>query len=142
MRVIEKGIFYLSYEVIDFYYRYKEDIVLFVEMGFKVFRFLIVWIRIFLIGMEKELNEVGFKFYENVIDECLKYNIELLIIIFYYEILFVIIEKYNGWVLRDVIDLYMNYCEIIFKRYKGKVKYWLIFNEINLVIMFMGGYLL
>lgn len=44
---------------IDFYYRYKEDIKFFVEMGFKVFRLLIVWLRIFLNGDDKELNEKG-----------------------------------------------------------------------------------
>ncbi|HFL2520313.1 TPA: glycoside hydrolase family 1 protein [Clostridioides difficile] len=140
-RVIEKGTFYPSHEAIDFYHRYKEDIALFAEMGFKVFRFSIAWTRIFPTGMEKEPNEAGLKFYENVIDECLKYNIEPLITISHYEIPFAITEKYNGWISRDVIDLYMNYCETIFKRYKGKVKYWLTFNEINSATMPMGGYL-
>ena len=135
-RVIEKGTFYPSHEAIDFYHRYKEDIALFAEMGFKVFRFSIAWTRIFPTGMEKEPNEAGLKFYENVIDECLKYNIEPLITISHYEIPFAITEKYNGWVSRDVIDLYMNYCETIFKRYKGKVKYWLTFNEINSALHF------
>lgn len=140
-RTIEKETFYPSHEAIDFYHRYKGDIALFAEMGFKVFRFSIAWTRIFPTGMETEPNEEGLKFYENVIDECLKYNIEPLITISHYELPFALTEKYNGWASRELIDLYINYCEAIFNRYKGKVKYWLTFNEINSATMPMGGYL-
>lgn len=133
--------FYPSREAIDFYHRYKEDIALFAEMGFKCFRFSIAWTRIFPTGMEKEPNEAGLKFYENVIDECLKYNIEPLITISHYELPYALVEKYNGWEGRELIDYYVNYCKAIFARYKGKVKYWLTFNEINSGTMPMGNVL-
>ncbi len=128
-RTIEEGTFYPSHEAIDFYHRYKEDIALFAEMGFKVFRFSIGWSRIFPTGEDAMPNEAGLQFYDNVINECLKYGIEPLITISHYEVPFAITEKYNGWASREVIDLYMNYCEAIFTRYKGKVKYWLTFND-------------
>lgn len=47
---------------IDFYHRYKEDIKLFAEMGFKVFRLSIAWSRIFPMGDEEQLNEKGIAF--------------------------------------------------------------------------------
>ena len=138
-RVIEKGIFYPSHEAIDFYHRYKEDIALFAEMGFKVFRFSIAWTRIFPTGMEKEPNEAGLKFYENVIDECLKYNIEPLITISHYETPLGLTKKWNSWADRRTIDCYVRYCETIFNRYKNKVKYWMTFNEINCIEL--GSYM-
>ena len=116
---------------IDFYHRYKEDIALFAEMGFKVFRLSIAWTRIFPTGMENEPNEAGLAFYDKVFDECLKYGIEPLVTISHYEMPYALIEKYNGWEARECIDYFLNYCKAIFERYQGKVKYWLTFNEIN-----------
>ena len=128
---IEEGVFYPSHEAIDFYHHYKEDIALFAEMGFKTFRMSIAWTRIFPTGMEKEPNEAGLLFYEAVFDECLKYGIEPLVTISHYEMPYALVETCNGWEDRACIDYFTNYCEVIFERYKDKVKYWLTFNEIN-----------
>ena len=135
------GLNYPSHEAIDFYHRYKEDIKLFAEMGFKVFRMSIAWTRIFPNGDDKEPNEAGLKFYDDVFDELKKYNIEPLVTISHYEMPFNLTKKYNGWASRNVIDFFVNYCNVIFNRYKDKVKYWLTFNEINCGTMPMGGYL-
>lgn len=140
-RTIEPGLFYPSHEAIDFYHYYKEDIALFAEMGFKTFRLSIAWTRIFPTGMETEPNEAGLQFYDNVFDECRKYNIEPLVTISHYEMPFELTKKYNGWSGRECIDYYVRYCEIIFERYKNKVKYWLTFNEINCGATPFGGYL-
>lgn len=140
-REIEEGTFYPSHEAIDFYHRYKEDIALFAEMGFKIFRLSIAWTRIFPTGMEEKPNEAGLEFYDKVFDECKKYGIEPLVTISHYEMPFALTEKYNGWSSRECIDLYVKYCEAIFERYKNKVKYWLTFNEINAGTMPLGGYL-
>lgn len=129
--VLQEGTFYPSREAIDHYHRFREDIALFAEMGFKVYRFSIAWTRIFPNGDEAEPNEAGLKHYEEVIDECLKYGIEPLITISHYEMPFGLTKKCNGWVSRDTIGYFINYCRVIFTRYKGKVKYWLTFNEIN-----------
>ena len=135
------GLNYPSHEAIDFYHRYKEDIKLFAEMGFKVFRMSIAWTRIFPNGDDKEPNEAGLKFYDDVFDELKKYNIEPLVTISHYEMPFNLTKKYNGWASRNLIDFFINYCSVIFNRYKDKVKYWLTFNEINCGTMPMGGYL-
>ncbi|MDQ0361408.1 glycoside hydrolase family 1 protein [Breznakia pachnodae] len=139
--VLEEGTFYPSHEAIDHYHRYKEDIGLFAEMGFKTYRFSINWTRIFPTGEESEPNEEGLKFYENLIDECLKYNIEPLVTISHYELPYELTRKYNGWTSRLLIDLYVKYCEVLFNRFKGKVKYWLTFNEINCGTMPLGNFL-
>lgn len=116
---------------IDFYHRYKEDIRLFAEMGFKVFRLSIAWSRIFPKGDELVPNEAGLAFYDNVFDECAKYGIEPLVTLLHYETPLHLAKKYDGWRNRKLISFFEHYAETVFKRYKEKVKYWLTFNEIN-----------
>ncbi len=132
---------YPSHEAIDFYHHYEEDIALFAEMGFKTFRTSINWTRIFPTGMEAEPNEKGLEFYDKVFDCCKKHGIEPLVTISHYELPYALVEKYNGWEARELIEFYMNYCKAIFERYKDKVKYWLTFNEINCGTMPMGAVL-
>ena len=135
---------YPSHEAIDFYHHYEEDIALFAEMGFKTFRTSINWTRIFPNGWETEPNEKGLEFYDRVFDCCKKHGIEPLVTISHYELPYALVEKYNGWASRELIEFYMNYCKAIFERYKDKVKYWLTFNEINMLLHmpFMGAGLL
>ncbi|NIB64693.1 glycoside hydrolase family 1 protein [Streptococcus pseudopneumoniae] len=124
----------LKLEGIDFYHRYKEDVALFAEMGFKVFRTSIAWSRIFPNGDELEPNEEGLQFYDNLFDELAKYGIEPLVTLSHYETPLHLAKKYNGWVNRDLIGFYERYVRTVFNRYKNKVKYWLTFNEINSVL--------
>lgn len=126
---------------IDFYHRYKEDIKLFAEMGFKVFRTSIAWSRIFPNGDDAIPNEKGLKFYDDLFDECLKYHIEPLVTVSHYETPLNLAKKYDGWRDRRLIGFYENYVRTIFTRYQDKVKYWLTFNEINSIIHapFMSG---
>ena len=138
---IEKDRLYPSHEATDFYHHYKEDIALFAEMGFKTFRLSVNWTRIFPTGMEEEPNEAGLQFYDNVFDELKKYNIEPLVTISHYEMPYALVEKCNGWEGREVIDYFFKYAITLFKRYNGKVRYWLTFNEINCGTMPMGSVL-
>ena len=123
----------------DFYHRYKEDIALMAEMGFKVYRFSISWSRVFPNGDEETPNEEGLKFYDNVIDELRKYNIEPLITISHYENPLHLSLEYGGWKNRKMIDFYLRFAKVLFERYKGKVKYWLTFNEINMLTQDFGA---
>lgn len=131
----------LKLEGIDFYHRYKEDIALFAEMGFKVYRTSIAWSRIFPNGDELEPNEAGLQFYDDLFDELAKYGIEPLITLSHYETPLHLARQYNGWANRDLIGFYERYVRTVFTRYKDKVKYWLTFNEINSVLHapFMSG---
>lgn len=131
----------MKLEGIDFYHHYKEDIRLFAEMGFKVFRTSIAWSRIFPKGDEEEPNELGLAFYDRLFDECRKYGMEPLVTISHYETPLYLAEHYNGWTNRKLIGFYERYVRVLFKRYKGKVNYWLTFNEINSILHapFMSG---
>lgn len=125
--------FYPNHEATDFYHHYKEDIALFAEMGFKVYRFSVSWSRIFPKGDEETPNEKGLEFYDKVIDELNKYGIEPLITISHYENPLHLSLAYGGWKNRKLIDFYLKFARVLFERYKGKVKYWLTFNEINML---------
>lgn len=131
----------LKLEGIDFYHNYKEDIKLFAEMGFKVYRTSIAWSRIFPNGDDAEPNEAGLQFYDDVFDELHKYSIEPLVTLSHYETPLHLAKEYNGWTSREMIGFYENYARTVFTRYKDKVKYWLTFNEINSVLgaPFMSG---
>ena len=137
----EDGYFYPAKESIDFYHHYKEDIALFAEMGYKTYRMSIGWTRIFPKGDELEPNEAGLQFYENVFKECRKYGIEPLVTITHFDCPMYLIENYGGWRNRKLIEFYERLVRVLFTRYKGLVKYWLTFNEINMILHapFMGA---
>ena len=137
----EEGYHYPAKVGIDMYNRYKEDIALFGEMGFKTYRLSIAWTRIFPKGDELEPNEEGLKFYEDLFKECHKYGIEPLVTITHFDCPMHLIEEYGGWRNRKMVEFYERLCRAIFSRYKGLVKYWLTFNEINMILHapFMGA---
>ena len=133
---IQPDAYYTSHKASDFYHRYKEDIALFAKMGLKAYRMSIAWTRIFPNGTEEEPNEAGLAFYDSVFDELAKYGIEPVVTTSHYEPPYALAEK--GWSNREMIDHYLKYCEVIFNRYKNKVKYWLTFNEINCSLVPFG----
>lgn len=132
---IVENTYYPNHQAIDFYHRYQEDIALFAEMGFKCFRTSIHWTRIFPKGDETEPNEEGLAFYDRVFDECLKYGIEPVVTISHYETPLYLVEKYGSWTNRRMIDFYVKLCDTLFRRYRTKVKYWMTFNEINVLTL-------
>lgn len=123
--------YYPNHVGIDFYHRYKEDIALFAEMGFKCFRTSIAWSRIFPKGDEREPDEEGLQFYDKVFDELLKYGIEPVITLSHFEMPYHLAKTYGGFANRKTINFFLKFAETCFKRYKDKVKYWMTFNEIN-----------
>ena len=124
--------YYPSHQAVDFYHHYKEDIKLLSEMNFNMYRFSICWARLFPTGMEEEVNEEGLQFYVNVVDELRKYNIEPLVTICHDELPAYLADEYDGWSSRITIDSYLRLCKVLFETFKGKIKYWLTFNELNL----------
>lgn len=124
----------LKLKGIDFYHRYREDIAMFAEMGFSVFRFSIAWIRIFPNGDEETPNEAGLAFYDQLIDECRRHGMEPLVTLSHYETPYHLAKTYDGWCSRKMIGFFKRYVNTVMKRYKGKVHYWLTFNEINSIL--------
>ena len=117
-KVIDPDKFYPTHEAIDFYHHYKEDIALMAEMNFKAFRTSINWSRIFPNGDDKEPNEAGLQYYDNLFDELHTYGIEPVITMSHYETPVHLVEKYGSWRNRKLIDFFLRYAETIFKRYK------------------------
>ncbi|WP_407389702.1 6-phospho-beta-glucosidase [Carnobacterium jeotgali] len=130
-KTVEEGKFYPNHEAIDFYNRYKEDVALFAEMGLNSLRTSINWTRIFPKGDETEPNEAGLQFYDDLFDELLKNGIEPVITLTHFEMPLHLAQTYGGFRNRKVVDFFVKFAEVVFKRYKNKVKYWMTFNEIN-----------
>ena len=128
---IVEGENYPNHEAIDFYHHYKEDIALFAEMGFKAFRTSIAWSRIYPNGDDAAPNEEGLKFYDDMFDTMHQYNIEPVITLSHFELPYNLAKKYNGFMDKRCIDFFVTFAKTCFERYKGKVKYWMTFNEIN-----------
>ena len=128
------NLYYPNHNAIDFYHHYKEDIKLFAEAGFKCFRLSIAWTRIFPNGDETEPNEAGLAYYDRVFDECLKFGIQPIVTLSHFEMPLHLSKAYGGWRNRKMIDFFRRFAHTCFERYKGKVKYWMTFNEINNLI--------
>lgn len=128
---IVDGIYYPSHEAVDFYHHYQEDIALMAEMNFNCFRLSINWARLFPNGDDEIPNKDGVEFYHNVFRECKKYGIKPLVTLAHYETPFNLLDKYNGWSNRKLIDFFVRYATFCFEEYKDEVDLWLTFNEIN-----------
>ncbi len=118
---------------IDFYHTYKSDLALLKEMGFKAFRTSISWSRIFPKGDEEEPNEKGLQFYDALIDEIIKDGMEPVITMSHYDIPLYLVTEYGGFANRKVAEFFVRYAKVLLKRFKGKVKYWIVCNQVNLV---------
>ena len=115
---------------VDHYNRYKEDVRLMAEMGLKAYRFSIAWPRIYPNG-KGEVNEAGIKFYSDLIDECIKYGIEPMVTIYHWDLPQALVDEYDGWENRQIVDDYVNYAVTLFERFGDRVKYWITMNEQN-----------
>ncbi|MCF0246041.1 MAG: family 1 glycosylhydrolase, partial [Ileibacterium sp.] len=129
--------YYPNHKATDFYHHWKEDIALFAEMGFKVFRMSIAWSRLFPTGKETEPNPEGIAFYREVFEELRAHNIEPLVTIWHFDTPLYLEQHEGGWTNRELVDLYANFARTCFTEFKGLVKYWLTFNEINNAIQFL-----
>lgn len=138
---LNKDEFYPSHEAIDFYHHYKEDIGLLAEMGFKCLRVSIAWTRIFPTGEEEQPNEEGLKYYEEMFNEMIRHGMEPVVTICHFDVPIELVKKYGGWRSRQLVDCYVKYATILFDRYQNLVKYWMTFNEINMILHlpFVGG---
>ncbi|WP_207940735.1 6-phospho-beta-glucosidase [Enterococcus sp. DIV2402] len=119
----------------DHYHHYKEDVALMKEMGFTSYRFSIAWSRVFPDGTG-EVNEKGIQFYRNLIDELLKNKIEPIVTLYHYDLPWTLVEKYNGWVDRQVVADFENYARYIINEFKNKVKYWTTINEQSIIVQY------
>lgn len=123
---------------VDHFNRYKEDIKLMAEMDLKSYRLSIAWTRILPNG-KGEVNQEGIKFYSDLIDELLKYDIEPVVTIYHWDLPLALQREYGGWESREIIKDFTDYAKILFENYSQRVKYWISINEQNVFVM--NGYL-
>lgn len=117
----------------DHYHRYKEDVELFAKMGLKAYRFSVAWTRIIPDG-NGTINQKGIEFYNNLINELLKYQIEPIVTIYHFDLPYSL-EEQGGWSNRETIDAFENYAKILFEHFGDRVKYWLTINEQNVMVL-------
>lgn len=132
VKEIPEGTSDLSVSV-DHYHRYKEDIALMAEMGFKSYRFSISWSRILPEGTGA-VNPQGIAFYNNLIDECLKYGIEPIVTMFHFDMPAALDER-GSWSKRESIDWFAEFATVLFENFGDRVKYWLTINEQNMLTL-------
>ena len=117
----------------DHYHRFKEDIALMAEMGFKTYRFSIAWTRLLPQGTG-EVNQKGIDHYNEVIDECLKYGIQPLVTMFHFDMPAALDER-GSWSNPESVDWFVNFARVMFENFGDRVKYWLTINEQNMLTL-------
>lgn len=131
--VLDPERYYPSHRAVDFYHRWREDVDLLAEMGVNAFRMSVSWTRIFPNGDDEVPNEEGLAFYDAVFDALLARGIQPVVTINHFDMPVALSEKYDGWLSRHTVDAYVRLCDVLFRRYRGRVRHWMTFNEINLL---------
>ena len=111
----------------DFYHKYPEDIILFKELGVKVFRYSISWARIYPNGPEK-VNPLGIAYYNRVINKLIDAGIVPFIDIFHSDTPYWVITK-GGIACDGFVEWYSKYARTCFEAFGDRVKYWSTCNE-------------
>nr|WP_024965613.1 glycoside hydrolase family 1 protein [Pantoea sp. IMH] len=113
----------------DFINRYKEDVALMKAAGLTHYRTSINWAR-FLTDYENVVVDEDYAaYYDRLIDELQAQGIEPMLCLEHYELPAALLEKYDGWGSKKVVELYVRYAEKVFERYASKVTRWFTFNE-------------
>ncbi|WP_058219811.1 glycoside hydrolase family 1 protein [Lactococcus lactis] len=114
----------------DHYHNIKEDVKLFKELGLKAYRFSIAWTRIMPYG---KVNEEGIKYYDALINELIKNQIEPIPTVFHFD-LPEHLHKNGGWNNRATIKAFIEYCEVLFNHFGDRITYWQTINEQNMLV--------
>ncbi|WP_449621128.1 glycoside hydrolase family 1 protein [Robertmurraya sp. Marseille-Q9965] len=115
---------------VDHYHRFEEDVQLMKEMGLKAYRFSVAWARVLPNG-KGEVNEAGLAFYDRLINELIKNQIEPILTIYHWDLPQALQDEYGGWESRQIVEDFTNYSELLYKRFGDRVKYWVSLNEQN-----------
>lgn len=113
---------------------YDTDIDLLIKLGINAYRFSFSWSRIFPKGNEDKPNPSGLAFYDKIINKLLDNGIEPIVTICHFDLPLYLVEELGGWGDRQVVDYYLSYCKALFQHFKGRIKYWITFNEINMIL--------
>ena len=95
-------------KAVDHNHRYKEDVARMAEMVLKTYRFSISWPRIIPDG-NGEINEKGLQFYDDLINELVKYGIVPMVTVYHWDMPQALEEQYHGWVSRRIVEDFGSY---------------------------------
>lgn len=128
------GEYYPSHDGIDFYHRYREDLALLAELGLKIFRTSISWSRLYPNGDEERPNPAGLRFYRELFAECRRHGMEILVTLAHFDVPMGLVEGCGSWRSRRMIEFYTRYARTCFEEFGSMVRYWITFNEINIIL--------
>ncbi|CAI0399820.1 unnamed protein product [Linum tenue] len=115
---------------LDHYHRLEEDIVRMKYMNLDAYRFSISWTRIIPFGPIKTgINEQGVKFYHDLLDLLEKHGLEPYVTIWHWDTPQALEAEYGGFLSRNILKDYEDYCDFLFKEYGHRIKTWITLNE-------------
>lgn len=118
----------------DNYHHFDEDLNLMQDLGMTMYRFSVSWSRVIKDG-DGEVNQEGLKFYDRLVDGCLKRGIQPMICLYHFDMPLHLAEKYNGFLSKETCSAFIRYGKVLVDHFADRVKYWLTFNEQNLYFM-------
>ncbi|CAN0923916.1 Beta-glucosidase 24 [Linum grandiflorum] len=115
---------------IDYYHRFKEDIARIKYMNIDAYRFSISWPRIIPSGKRSDgVNREGIDFYHRVLDDLIEHEIKAVVTIWHWDTPQGLEAEYGGFLSRDIVKDFEDYCDILFQEYGAKVYKWITVNE-------------
>jgi beta-glucosidase/6-phospho-beta-glucosidase/beta-galactosidase len=112
----------------DHYHRMQEDVQLIKNLGIRAYRFSIAWPRIFPSGRD-EINPEGVAFYNHLIDELLKNDIEPWVTLYHWDLPQSLQDEYGGWHSPQIVQDFGYYATACFAAFGDRVKNWITLNE-------------
>ncbi|NXS88978.1 LPH hydrolase, partial [Erpornis zantholeuca] len=116
----------------DSYNKVEEDIYMLRALGVKNYRFSLSWPRIFPTGRNNSINSHGVDYYNRLIDGLLANNITPIVTLYHWD-LPQALQDIGGWESNELIDLFGSFADFCFQTFGDRVKFWITFNEPNII---------